>query len=251
MSTDYNIETMISNLDLELFSKIKGDTDNGDKKSLLAIQNAVRQIKGSYVYLEIGSLLGSSIQPHLLDSRCEKIYSIDKRVLKVPDERGRDVYYHDNSTERMLSCLKQVSEDLGKIACFDDDASNIEKSQIIPKPDICFIDSEHTDKAVISDFDFCKSVLNEGGVIVFHDSHLLCNGLGRIIKGLISNRREFKAYNLPTYIFVIELDNCSIHTDNLINEILVNNYIGYLKGLASMLPYREFAIKKGFPLVRS
>jgi hypothetical protein len=251
MNIDNNIEIMISNLDLALYSKMKGETNHSDKKSLLAIQNAIRRTKEAYVYLEIGSLLGATIQPHLLDPKCEKIYSIDKRVLKAPDERGRDVYYRSISTEQMLNCLRQVSEDLSKIMCFEDDASNIDTIQIVPKPDICFIDGEHTDKAVISDFRLCKSVLNNEGVVVFHDSHLLCNGLSKIIKVLKSDKQEFRAYNLPAYIFVIEIGSCSIHKDNKINEMLINNYIGYLRGLASMLPYREFAIKKGFPLIKS
>jgi hypothetical protein len=251
MNHDNKTETMISNLDTKLF-RMKGQTDQREKKTLLIIQNIVRRVERSYVYLEIGSLLGATIQPHLLDSRCQAIYSIDKRPSKVPDERGRDIYYSNNSTERMLICLRQVcKKDLNKIVCFDDDASNVDKGRIIPKPNICFIDGEHTDKAVISDFEFCKSVLSENGVIIFHDSHLLCNGLSKIIRGLTKNEEHFRAYNLPTHIFVIEINGCSIHKDEKIREMLVNNYIGYLKGLKSFLSYRTFAINKGFPLLKS
>jgi len=76
-----NFESMISTLDINLFNEISSETSPADKFSLLAIQNALRQRKRSYVYLEIGSHLGGTIQPHLMDPQCQKIYSIDKRPL--------------------------------------------------------------------------------------------------------------------------------------------------------------------------
>ena len=83
-------ETMISSLDLELFNKIHSSTTAGDKRSLLAVQNAIRALKRPYTYLEIGSHLGGTIQPHLLDPRCSKIYSIDKRRLLSWQFNGAD-----------------------------------------------------------------------------------------------------------------------------------------------------------------
>ena len=62
--TDF--EQSINNLDLRLFEKINSQSDDNDKQSLLACQLATRQLTDSYNYLEIGSYLGGSIQPHLL-----------------------------------------------------------------------------------------------------------------------------------------------------------------------------------------
>lgn len=239
-------ETMISSLDLELFSMIHSSTTDGDRRSLLAVHNAMRALKSPYVYLEIGSHLGGTIQPYLLDSRCSKIYSIDKRPPKQPDERGADDYYPDNSTERMLNALRELSEEnVKKIVCFDHDASDIDRKQITARPDICFIDGEHTDDAVISDFSFSRAVLNESGVIVFHDSNIVFNGLAYIIRGLKKERTRFSAYNLPDHVFVIEFGDCPIHKDDRVSELLVNNYVGYLGGLSTLLPYREFAVEMG------
>ena len=75
-------ESMIRDLDLGLFAQITSQSTESDKRSLLAVQDAVREIvgpEGKYNYLEIGSYLGGSIQPHLIDQRCERIFSIDKR----------------------------------------------------------------------------------------------------------------------------------------------------------------------------
>ena len=150
---------------------IESLTTDLDKRSLLACQLAVRNLRSSYVYLEIGSHLGGSLQTHVLDDRCEHIFSIDKRPTRQPDERGQDDQYPDNSTDRMLDNLKRVSPNaLHKISCFDDDAANIDPALISPKPQICFIDGEHTDRACVSDAEFCLKVIDRDGLLVFHDA---------------------------------------------------------------------------------
>src|SRR5437868_8479629 len=111
--TDF--DNAIQNLDLQLFEKIASQSTDEDKQSLLAVQAAVREIAGEYNYLEIGSYIGGSIQPHLLDPRCRRIYSIDKRPHSQPDARGFDFIYQNNSTARMMEMLAGVSEDRKKI----------------------------------------------------------------------------------------------------------------------------------------
>ncbi len=210
-----NFDIMISTLNRDLFAKIVSQTHRFDKTSLLALQNAIRNSMEYYVYLEIGSHLGGSIQTHLLDPKCKKIYSIDKRLKIQPDNRCQKGYkYPKNSTKRMLNNLKQISINLNKITCFDDDASNIDISKIDPKPDICLIDGEHTTKAVISDFNFCLSVLNDNGVIIFHDSHILRSGINVILHNLKKKNIVFRAYNLPRNLILIELrNNCIFKKD--------------------------------------
>ena len=217
-----NFEIMISTLDRDLFAKIESQTTLFYKKSLLAVQNAVRKRKESNIYLEIGSHLGGSIQTHLLDPKCKRIYSIDKRPEIQPDSRWQEGFkYPENSTKTMLNNLKQISIDLDKITCFDNDASNIEIHKIDPKPDVCFIDGEHTNKAVISDFNFCMSVLNNEGVIIIHDSDILRNGLNTIIYNLKKKKIIFRAYDLPRKLFLIELgDNC-INKDKKLNILKI------------------------------
>ena len=102
-------EQAIAALDLKLFEKIESQSTEPDKQSLLALQSAVRELRPGYRYLEIGSYLGGSIQPHLLDDKCGHIYSLDKRPLQQPDARGFDYRYLNNSTERMLENLRSVA----------------------------------------------------------------------------------------------------------------------------------------------
>ena len=88
-----NFEQLISRLDLKIYEKIKTQLTDDDKQTLLGCQFAVRNLLPQYNYLEIGSYLGGSIQPHLLDEKCARVYSIDKRPLRQPDERGVDYIY--------------------------------------------------------------------------------------------------------------------------------------------------------------
>src|SRR5690606_30491605 len=115
-----NFDNSIAALDLSLFSAIESQSTAEDKASLLACQLAVRSLVPGYRYLEIGSHLGGSIQPHLRDPLCSAIVSIDKRPQKQPDERGFDYTYLNNSTERMLENLRRVDETaVAKITTID------------------------------------------------------------------------------------------------------------------------------------
>src|SRR5688572_15401322 len=138
-----SFEQAIAGLDLSLFDKIPSQSTEHDKQSFLAIQLAVRNLRPGYKYLEIGSYLGGSIQPHLVDESCAHIYSIDKRPLQQPDARGFDYTYQNNSTARMLEQLREVApERMDKITTIDGDSSSISPSEIPAKIDLCFIDGE-------------------------------------------------------------------------------------------------------------
>lgn len=215
-----NFEQRINDLDLKLFEKINSQSDDEDKQSLLACQLAVRELQPDYNYLEIGSYLGGSIQPHLLDAKCAKIYSIDKRPLVQPDERGVDYVYRNNSTARMLGLLKEVApEQIHKITTIDGDTRRLEPSEIADKMQICFIDGEHTDAAVVSDFKFCLQVLDESGIILFHDAEITYNGIAECIQYLKANSIKFRAYNLPMVVFAIEINDFPTHEIRLLPSV--------------------------------
>ncbi|CAN5764153.1 hypothetical protein BH20ACI4_BH20ACI4_14320 [soil metagenome] len=246
-----NFEQLLSKLDLKLFEKIPSQSTDEDKQSFLAIQLAVRELSPDYNYLEIGSYLGGSIQPHLLDDKCAKIYSIDKRPLQQPDERGIDYVYQNNSTARMLEQLKTVApEKLDKLETIDGDTRQLQTYRIEDKIRFCFIDGEHTDEAVISDFNFCLNVLDENGIIVFHDAQITYNGIAECVKSLENSGRKFRAYSLPHIIFVIEIGDFPIHNHPKLLEFLTNNYKSYLESLKYNDTYRRFANRFPFKMLK-
>src|SRR5438309_10782087 len=128
-----NFEQAIKDLDLQLFEKIPSQTTDYDKRSLLACELAVRELLPEYNFLEIGSYLGGSIQPHLLDEKCHRIYSLDKRPESQADARGYDWVYKNNSTARMLEKLSAVSENLDKITTIDGDTRMIDPAAVDEK----------------------------------------------------------------------------------------------------------------------
>ena len=247
-----DFERSISDLDLRLFEKIPSQSSDNDKRSFLACQLAARELIARYNYLEIGSYLGGSIQPHLLDEKCARIYSIDKRPEKQPDERGAEYTYLNNSTARMIKKLGEVAPDrLDKITAIDGDTRSLDSGQIKEKIQLCFIDGEHTDEAAFADFKFCLNVLDSRGAIVFHDAAVTYNALDECVKYLQINGFAFRAYNLPDIVFVIEIGDFPLHRHSKIIEMLLNNHVGYLYSLQANDLFRRFFNKPVFKLYRS
>ena len=196
----------IERLDLSLYSTIPSLTVLGDKRSLLAVQRATANLHEEYAYLEIGSYLGGSIQPHLVDDRCKKIYAIDPRPPQSPDDRaaGHIARYENNSTEEMIRQLGRIGYgDLSKIESFDFDASDVDPLKVTIRPHLIFIDGEHTKRAVISDFQFCIKVVHEKGTILFHDFHKIHEGILEICSSLDRQRRSYTALKLEGAVFAI------------------------------------------------
>lgn len=201
-----SLSNRISQIDISLFDHIHSQTSTEDKEALLIIQRAVRRHLTSFVYLEIGSHLGGSIQPYLCDDSCKTIYSIDPRPMQQPDDRapGYIATYSENSTKRMLELLSQVDPGrIDKIITFESDASDIDPARIQLPVDLAFIDGEHTNKAVLSDFEFCNSVLRTDGILLFHDYWIIKYALNRIQLKLRRQRRSFIAIRIKGNVFGI------------------------------------------------
>lgn len=229
-------EDRIGTLDLSLFAAIDSQSDDGDRRSWLALQRTVRRWNESYTYLEIGSHLGGSIQPHLLDPRCRRIYSIDKRPIEPPDDRGQQFRYEGNSTERMLSNLRDIDRDqVSKIVCFDSDARDVELARVADPPDLCFIDGEHTQSAVLSDFDVCARVCSSRAILCFHDDWIIYPALAKIIRGLRRRKQSFTAFKLQGSTFAIALGASPLPQDEFIREIAVDGRLFILRLRARQL----------------
>lgn len=238
-----DIDKSIDEIDLDLFSKIDSQTTAEDRKSLLAIERAVRK-SGSYVYLEIGSYLGGTLQPHLLDPKCSKIYSIDNRPPIIDDVRGERQVYQNNSTEKMIASLSAVSpSEISKIVTFETDAVDVDPSMIDPKPDVCFIDGEHTDRAAVSDFQFCLKVAAPDCVIVFHDSNLVYNGIRNVISQLNEAKITHTDMKVGGSVFVIALGHSRVINDEYLVSLKQNLRFFFLKS-SLLLWHRQNSIRR-------
>ncbi|MFY9821572.1 MAG: class I SAM-dependent methyltransferase [Thermoanaerobaculia bacterium] len=224
MSLPAEFEARIAGLDLSLFAAIDSQSDDGDRRSWLALQRLVRRWNGSYTYLEIGSYLGGSIQPHLLDPRCRKILSIDNRPAgELPDDRGQGFRYADNSTARMLANLRAVDAgQVAKVISFEADARGVDPARLPDRPDLCFIDGEHTRSAVMSDFELCARVCADRAIIYFHDDWVVYPALAQILRQLGKQGRRFTVFKLLGSTFAIGLGDSDIAADDFLREVAVD-----------------------------
>ncbi len=160
-------------MDLSVF-KLKTQTTDGDRTSLLMLQDVIEKSIGDYTYLEIGSFLGGTLLPHLHSKHCTSIVSIDKRVNEQWDERQASFSYENITTEEMLRGLSEhVSEsDMPKLTTMDG-GSEVLEGKSTPKIDFSFIDAEHTVTAAFRDFRYILPLMKEKSVIGFHDTHLV------------------------------------------------------------------------------
>ena len=234
----------LSRMDLSLFDAIPSQTSTEDRRSLLTLQAAVRRKYGRYAYLEIGSHLGGTIQPHIVDPLCSAIYSVDSRPFHQPDERGEIFSYENNSTIRMLQHLEHVpGRDLSKLTTFDCTAAEVDPGSIPVRPSLCFVDAEHTDQAVVSDFQACWNLTRGCSVYCFHDSWILYRGLSSIITRLERESVPLVALYLPSFLFVIDTSNSGVLDEPQVAARLRDGWRGYLESMNLMDTYRRFYIE--------
>jgi Methyltransferase domain len=201
----------LNRLDVSLFAAIESQTSPQDRRSLLALHGATADSLGTFDYLEIGSHKGGSLQVLVADERCRKIVSIDPRPEWQPDDRpGMTGFtYSGNSTEEMLELLAEVpGADVAKIETIELGTESIDP-ETVERPDLCFVDGEHTPAAAFRDARFCRAVLRGRGVIAFHDFWIVAPAVLRFLRETPGARGFF----LRNSVFVVELGGATILAD--------------------------------------
>jgi Methyltransferase domain len=218
-----DFERRIARLDTTLFAGVDGRSSEDDRTSWLALQRAVREAEPRFAYLEVGSYLGGSIQQYLLDPKCSRIYSIDKRPATVPGARDKAGRRKENSTENMVENLRAVAPgELHKLVCFDTDARHVDPALIVEAPDLCFIDGEHTDHAALSDFLFCLGVCTREATIYFHNESWIREGIRECLSYLKNENRPCNAYKLPGSTFAIAIGGSPVGSDQRVAEMALD-----------------------------
>lgn len=229
MTNDF--ETRLASLDTNLFRHVLSQMPQDDQASLLAIEAAIRAQHPQFIYLEIGSYKGGSLQPFVVDPCCQKIISLDPRLKEYADSRGLHPYA-ENTTAGMLAGLAKIpGADVRKIQSIEAGTDTLKPEAIQPTPHFCFIDGEHTDSAALRDARFCLSVVDPNGCIAFHDAHLIYTALDAFIQELIQSGRPFRPYVLPETIFVIDLGTANYGNVAPVSPRRAANYKAYLGSL--------------------
>jgi hypothetical protein len=152
---------------------------DNDQASLLALRQIV-QAEEPCIYLEVGSELGRSLLPALLDPRCVEVHSVDLRPVSTPDERGRSWEY-GVSTEQMRHSLAAAATpaQMAKLKTYDTDTGTFAECFEVPA-NLVFLDAEHTVAAAFQDFLNLQRMLPENCIFAGHDSNLVFDALTNI-----------------------------------------------------------------------
>ena len=79
--------------EIEKFFPIPSQTSLDDKTAILKINKLMNSKIKNFIYLEIGSYLGGSLTPFLINENCKRVISIDKRNQILDDERSEKWSY--------------------------------------------------------------------------------------------------------------------------------------------------------------
>ncbi len=167
---------------------------DNDQASLLALRRIV-QADEPCVYLEIGSELGRSLLPALLDPKCTEVHSVDLRPVSTPDDRGR-TWEYGVTTQQMRDELAKTAtpEQMAKLKTYDMDTTVFSKYVVSGPlaapiiPNLVFLDAEHTTVAAFQDYLNLSGMLPANAIFAGHDSNLIFDAILNIDAMLNSNR---------------------------------------------------------------
>ena len=177
---------MFNKKDIKERFLIESQTSTEDKLVILKLITLFEK----YNYCEIGSFLGGSLTPHLQTDACQHILSIDDRERIQPDERGISYSYVGITSNTMIANLKLLDLDLTKLEIFDKSIQHLPTFE--KKYDLIFIDGEHTDNACFRDFLYSIKLVNNLGIILFHDSKIVYKGIQMCLIYLEANSIPYK-----------------------------------------------------------
>jgi len=172
---------------IDKFFPISSQTSLNDKKVLLKIIGIFKNKR--FNYLEIGSFLGGSLTPFLMEDKCKLIVSIDKRNQKLDDERSEEWSYENVNENDMIRRLKEYNLDLSILKTFNGDIKDFKTNK---KFDLSFIDGIHTDINTFSDFLNTLKKSNKDSIILFHDSSIIFKSISIINLLLLNMNYKFK-----------------------------------------------------------
>lgn len=165
---------------------ISSQTSRADKIILLQSIAAIKSKKDKFKYIEIGSYLGGSLIPFLLEEACELVVSVDERERQQPDERGAIYNYEGVTNQAMIKNIVSHKVSINKMITHDGSISTLNCSD--NKFDLAFIDGEHTDVACVRDFVWTLPMMNKDAILLFHDSTIVYKALA-VIREIIDEKR--------------------------------------------------------------
>jgi len=210
-----------------------GDFPINEREGFMELLKLVASMGSSFKYLEIGSYLGGSISPLLIEDLCREVVSIDQRGRHQPDERGRTFDYTTITEAQMLDNLVAHGFSVDKIRCVN---GSIENFTFGPKENfrMALIDGEHTDFACFRDFIYLRPHLEEDSIVVFDDSNLVVKAVRNILSLLQSEKVPHNVFRYPNTRFTVIGFGvfANVHKDL---GLTISDFNGYLENCEESL----------------
>lgn len=171
--------------------KLRGQVGIRGTRTLINVQE-IASNDGPYRYFEIGSYLGKSLQPHVMDDDCFSALSIDLRPGRTPDEQGALDQYQHVTTRHMLDGRRQYASDsqMQKLSTRETTSASLCSDPPADRFDLAFIDGEHTIAAAFADFLSVLTVMHAQCIVVFDDTHIIYPAVQNALSYLESSGTE-------------------------------------------------------------
>jgi len=197
------------NLPRDLFPN--GDFPTLERSAFLKIVEKIASA-GEFKYLEIGSYLGGSLAPLLIEEKCKAVLSIDDRGRILPDQRGQSFDYSAVTELDMIENLSKSGFPINKLKCFDGSIENYDFA-VVDSFEFCFIDGEHTNEAVFRDFIYSIDHMNNNAAILFDDSNLVFDGIKNCKTYLDMKKVKYKIFHISDTRLILIVINDFIFLD--------------------------------------
>jgi hypothetical protein len=139
----------------------------------------------------------------------------------------------------MLEHLRRLPDsDPAKIVTIERSTEDIDVGELTSRPQLAFIDGEHTDAAALRDARFCLAAMRGEGCIVFHDSTIVHGGISRFVDECEGRGLRFAAAALPSRMFAVEIGEQRLFSIEPLAGQVRQSYRAYLLALAEFEPYR-------------
>ncbi len=182
------VNSLSSDQKLSKFFPIPSQSLVSDRAFLLKMIGVMKSLTNGLHYMELGSYLGGTLAPFLLEDSCETVLSIDERERQQPDERGVRYDYAGVTAKTMIDNLKKHDLPISKLRIHDGSIDTLPNQPA--KFDLAFIDAEHTDEAVFRDYIYVMDHVKDDCIVMFHDSSLVAKGIVNVLTLARKNRSD-------------------------------------------------------------
>jgi hypothetical protein len=138
----------------------------------------------------------------------------------------------------MLENLARLpGADLSKLATLERSTEDIQPDTLSERPQLAFVDGEHTDQAALRDARFCAAAMQGAGCIAFHDAQIVYRAIGSFLEECEKRGQPFRAIPLPNAMFVVELGPSRLLATEPLRSLTDETYRAYLHALEATTPY--------------